>query len=100
VSVYVKEIFLVAAISAISPYNDPDYQRIVQELLALGLAPTGNKSVDATTLASAKQKIRNRKEQNSINSQQNSDKNQQVLEEKKVGASLLGDINKVLLGLT
>jgi len=99
VDALVKEIVLVVAISAISPYNDPDYQRIIQELLALGLTPTGNKSVDAATLATAKQKIKNKQETQQIISQQNSDKNQQELEDKKIGASLIGDINKILLGL-
>ena len=45
---------MVAAVSAIGPHSDPEYLRILQELMKLGIAPSGNKSVDKSKLEQAK----------------------------------------------
>ena len=59
---------MVAAVQAIhSAYSDPEYLRILQELMKLGIAPSGNKSIDKTKLEQAKaeliQKIQTRQEE-------------------------------------
>ena len=59
---------MVAAVQAIhSAYSDPEYLRILQELMKLGIAPSGNKSIDKMKLEQAKaeliQKIQTRQEE-------------------------------------
>ena len=49
---------MVAAVQAIhSAYSDPEYLRILQELMKLGIAPSGNKSIDKTKLEQAKAEL-------------------------------------------
>ena len=100
---------LVAAISAIGSYSDPEYLRILQELMKLGIAPSGNKSVDKGKLEQAKleliQKIQIKQEEEQkqdlkvqpLEAVQDSQKAQ--LETEKPGAMNLAELNKIYFGL-
>ena len=93
---------------------DADYQRIIRELRALGLFPTGNKSTDAQKLATAKEELVQRihkKEEKITNSQQDlgvqiisqvdeSESAQRLeFEEQRLGAMAVAQLNKIYFGL-
>ena len=49
---------MVAAISSLGVHNyDPEYQRILQELMRFGIAPSGNKNIDKGKLEQAKTEL-------------------------------------------
>ena len=56
---------MISAVRFLSAHIDPEHQRIIQELLRLGIAPTGNKAADKQKLQQAKaelvQKIQDQK---------------------------------------
>ena len=96
----------VSRINGIS--SDAEYIRIIQELRALGIAPSGNKTVDAQKLTQAKnelvQRIKNREETNEMQ-----ELNVQVLspvdetqyaqksemEEQRLGAMTVAQLNRL-----
>ena len=45
---------MIQAISAINSYKDPEYMRIMRELMTLGIAPTGNKDIDKEKVENGK----------------------------------------------
>lgn len=100
---------LVAAISAIGPYSDPEYLRILQELMKLGIAPSGNKSVDKSKLEQAKielvQKIQAKQEEEQKQDlkvrplEAVKESQQAQLETEKTGAMTLAELNKIYFGL-
>lgn len=51
---------MISAISSFSHYNDPEYQRILSELRKLGVAPSGNKTIDKAKLEQAKAELINK----------------------------------------
>ena len=51
---------MINAIGGLSLQFDAEYQRIIQELLSLGITPSGNKAVDAAKLAHAKAELVNK----------------------------------------
>ena len=91
---------------------DAEYLRIIQELRAFGLSPTGNKSKDAQRLAQAKaellRKINKYEEANA-----NKDLNVQVIsqvdetnniqksemEVQKLGATTIAQLNRIYFGI-
>lgn len=92
---------MVLPISAIRLYlhkNDPEYMRIIQEMLALGLTPTGNKEADKATLEAEKKRIAEQALMKKAQTPQNYAESEK-LEEQKNGAMALADINKILFGL-
>ena len=95
----------IGAISAIgkNPYEDPEYMKIVQELLKLGLTPTGNKSVDKGRLEIAKKELAEQiqdKFQEQMQQQGNvQDTQRSQMEESKLGAMTVAELNKILHGL-
>lgn len=103
---------MVAAISGINSYSDPEYQRILQELMRFGIAPSGNKNIDKGKLEKAKaellQKIQTRQKEEQkqelqvqplegIQDTQKSERAQ--LEESRLGAMNLSELNKFYFGL-
>jgi len=95
---------MVQAISSIgrdNPFSDPEYIKIVQELYQLGIAPTGNKNVDKARLESEKQKLAQKIEQKMQEqaSSQNIDPQRNQMEEERLGAMNVAELNKILLGL-
>jgi hypothetical protein len=93
---------VIQAVGAIGQYSDPEYLKIIQELMKLGIAPSGNKSIDKAKLEKAQQKTESKfeidKTQNNNQKDEQQTKKEQM-EEQRVGATNLAEINKVLLGL-
>lgn len=96
---------MVQAINSVGrdcPYLDPEYRRIIQELLALGLTPTGNKSADKAKLEAKKQELA-RKIQEKMETKQPDMADMQQrsqLETQKLGAMNVAELNKILHGLS
>lgn len=100
---------MVAAIQAIGSYCDPEYLRILRELMELGIAPSGNKTVDKAKLEQAKaefiQKIKNKQDEEfkqEIQAQplKNTRETQRTeLEVQRLGAMNIAELNKVYFGL-
>ncbi len=103
---------MISSISNINSNSDPEYQRILQELMRFGIAPSGNKSIDKGKLEQAKaelvQKIQTRQKEEQkqelqvqpiegIEATQDSKRSQ--LEESRVGAMTLSELNKFYFGL-
>ena len=104
---------MVAGIGAIGhQYSDPEYQRILQELMRLGIAPSGNKQVDKGKLEQAKaeliQKIQTREQEEQkqdiqvpplegVHDSQNTERPQ--LEESRLGAMTVAELNRLYFGL-
>ena len=97
---------MVAAVQAIhSAYSDPEYLRILQELMKLGIAPSGNKSIDKTKLEQAKaeliQKIQTRQEEEQKQNLQvqpleaTKDTQRAQLEELRPGATTIAELNRL-----
>lgn len=93
---------------------DAEYMRILQELRALGISPTGNKSTDAQRLTQAKaelvQRIHHKQEEN-VNSYKNLgvqvipqvDESEYIqrseMEEQRLGAMSVAQLNRIYFGL-
>lgn len=105
---------MVSAIGAIRGHNymDYEYTQIIMELYQLGIKPSGNKQTDKARLQAEKAKIVKQIKQKSENVQQ-AEKKQQTdekdkteflekasLEEERLGAKTVGELNKILHGLT
>ena len=92
---------------------DAEYLRILQEMRAMGLVPTGNKSVDAQKLARAKNELVQRilKKEETTSSQQELgvqvinqvDESEYAqrseMEEQRLGAMNVAQLNKIFFGL-
>lgn len=100
---------MVAAVGAICSYSDPEYLRILQELMKLGIAPSGNKSIDKTKLEQAKaeliQKIQTKQQEEQKQSLQVQpleaveDTQRAQMEELRPGAMTVAELNKLYFGL-
>ena len=103
---------MVAAISSINPCIDPEYLRIIQQLRSLGIAPSGNKTVDQAKLAQAKaeliEKIHTKHEEEIKSELQVQpiadvedvvDTKRAEMEEKRLGAMNVAELNKLFFGL-
>jgi hypothetical protein len=93
---------VIQAVGAIGQYSDPEYIKIIQELMKLGITPSGNKYIDKTKLEQAQQKTESKFEVDETQNKNQKDEQQtqkEQMEEQRVGATNLAEINKVLLGL-
>ena len=100
---------MLQAIGSISGIDiDAEYLRIIQELRALGLTPTGNKSVDAQRLAKAKaeliEKIHQKEENNNedkliLEDKSLYDSSRNRLEEERLGAMNVAQLNMIYFHL-
>lgn len=103
---------MVLAVGAISSYSDSEYLRILQELRKLGIASTGNKSVDKGKLEQAKteliNKIQNKQEEEQkqvlqapvIEAVDGTEYTQRAeMEEQRLGAMTVAELNKIYFGL-
>lgn len=104
---------MVAAISAISSSSyDAEYQRILQELMRLGISPSGNKTIDKGKLEQAKteliQKIQNKNQEEEKNElqveiigavQDSQDSKRAQMEEQRLGAMTLAELNRMYFGI-
>ncbi len=100
---------MVAAIRAIHSYEDPEYLKILSELIKLGIAPSGNKNIDKGKLEQAKielvQKIQTKhqeEEKQSLQVQplegiQESQRTQ--MEEERLGAMNVAELNRLYFGI-
>ncbi len=103
---------MVAAIGAVGAHSDPEYLRILQELMKLGIAPSGNKSIDKGKLEQAKaeliQKIQNRQKEEEKQSLQvqplegvidTQDSKRAQMEEERLGAMTVAQLNRMYFGI-
>ena len=104
---------MVAAINAISSSGyDAEYQRILQELMRLGISPSGNKTIDKGKLEQAKteliQKIQNKNQEEEKNElqveiigavQDSQDSKRAQMEEQRLGAMTLAELNRMYFGI-
>ena len=106
---------MVAAISSLNPQIctlDYEYMRIVMELRKLGIAPSGNKMVDAAKLEQAKAelitKIKNKEQEearaglqvqviNEVYDTQASQRSQ--MEEQRLGAMTVAELNRLYFNI-
>ena len=96
---------MVSAISAVGSHSDPEYQRILQELMRLGIAPSGNKIVDKGKLEQAKlelvQKIQERQEKEQKQALQvqpleaSKESERSKMEEERIGAMNVAELNRL-----
>ena len=92
----------VNAIGGFSNLNDPEYMRIIQELYALHIKPTGNKHVDKARLEAEKQKLAEKileKVQPETPQQKEYRAQKNRFEEERLGAMTVSELNKILHGL-
>ncbi len=104
---------MVAAINAISSSGyDAEYQRILQELMRLGISPSGNKTIDKGKLEQAKteliQKIQNKNQEEEKNElqvetigavQDSQDSKRAQMEEQRLGAMTIAELNRMYFGI-
>lgn len=103
---------MIQALGIASGLNiDAEYLRIIQELRALGLYPSGNKITDAQKLAKAKieltYKIKTKKEEKNleqelkkqVSNENNENSKMSELEEQRLGAMTVAMLNKIYFGL-
>lgn len=100
-----KETMMIQSIGAIGSNFckvDQEYTRIMMELHKLGLTPTGNKEVDKATLEAEKQKLAQKIQEKSESQtpEKNNNTDRAILEEKKLGAMQVAELNKILHGLS
>ena len=104
---------MLSAVSAIHGglYIDPEHQRIISELIQLGISPTYNKSTDKAKLERAKseliEKIQSKNEENyenennvySIEDYYSSDEYSERarMEEERLGAMTIAELNRYFL---
>lgn len=104
---------MVASISSLGVHNyDPEYQRILQELMRFGIAPSGNKNVDKGKLEQAKteliQKIQTKNSEEEKQTlqvqplegvQDTQDSKRGEMEEQRLGAMTLSELNRMYFGI-
>ena len=100
---------MIQAVGAINCYNDPEYLRIIQELMKMGIAPSGNKSIDKTKLEKAKAELIEKiQTKQAVEQKQNiqvqplegtKDTQRAEMEELRKGAMTLSELNKFYFGL-
>jgi len=104
---------MIQAISPIlNPYSDPEYLRILQELMALGIAPSGNKSIDKAKLENAKAELIDKIQKKEEQSQKKSlevqplspvdnvqDAKRTEMEQQRLGAMNIAELNKLYFNL-
>ena len=97
---------MVQAIGAIGNSDnfhiDPEYVRILQELYKLGIKPTGNKQIDKAKLDDEKRKLAQRiqdKLENTKIADNQTDNERTRLEEERLGAMTVGELNRILHGI-
>lgn len=103
---------MVAGIRALHSYEDPEYLRILAELMKLGIAPSGNKSTDKMKLEQAKaelvQKIQTKHQEEEKQSIQfppleaimdTQDSKRAQMEEERLGAMTVAELNRFYFGL-
>ena len=104
---------MIQAISPIiNPYSDPEYLRILQELMRLGIAPSGNKNIDKAKLEQAKTELIEKIQQKETNNQKQElqvqpmspvdnvqDAKRTEMEEQRLGAMNIAELNKIYFNL-
>lgn len=103
---------MVSAIGAVGAHTDPEYLRILQELMKLGIAPSGNKSIDKGKLEQAKaeliQKIQVKHQEEEKQSLQVQplegvvdvqDPKRTQMEEDRLGAMTVAQLNRMYFGI-
>lgn len=79
---------------------DSEYMMILMEMRKLGLTPTGNKAVDKATLEAEKMKLAQKiQAKTEDKSPEKTDNSREMLEEQKLGAMTVAELNKILHGL-
>ncbi len=103
---------MITAVNAIYSYSDHEYQVILQELMRLGIAPSGNKAIDKAKLEKAKAElvekiIQKEKNNNSSDSfaktiapvEEVQDGKKAEMEEHRLGAMTVAELNRLYFGI-
>lgn len=92
---------MIPAVGAIGGHRDEEYMRILRELMALGISPSGNIFIDKYKLNKAKQEQNKEPEFQLPSPMAENEDMQEIakLEESRLGATKLGELKKLLLGL-
>lgn len=101
---------MINPVGAISLTSDPEYLRILRELMQMGITPSGNKNTDAAKLKQLKteliEKIQTKQEKEQKQSIQvqpleatKETQEKQKLEEERTGAMTLAELNKLYFNL-
>ena len=91
---------LVPAIGAVGHDYDPEYARIIKELMKLGITPSGNKYIDKSRLQTALEEQEEQFLLAKINAKpDNSDKERSELEELRNGAMTIAELNRLFHGI-
>ena len=103
---------MITAINAVHSYSDPEYQRILQELMRLGIAPSGNKAIDKSKLEKAKAELVEKIIQKEEQSNQSNSFSQALspvdrtdnlkhseMEEQRLGAMTIAELNRLYFGI-
>ena len=105
---------MVMAVGAIGSYSsnlqDPEYIKVLKELMQMGITPSGNKNTDVSKLKQAKTELIEK-----IQTKQNEEQKQELqvqpleatketqqaqqLEYARTGAMTLAELNKIYFGL-
>ena len=98
---------MIQAISPVGGYVDSEYMKILQELMKLGIAPSGNKSIDKAKLEQAKQELIEKiktKENNDLNENKTQPPNpvdgtdnskRAEMEEQRLCAMTVAELNRI-----
>ena len=88
---------------------DYEHYRIIQQLIALGIQPSGNKATDKARLQIEKEKLVNKvAEKNNktnvdfaetLEATQKKQELREQMEEERLGAKTIGELNRILLGI-
>ena len=100
---------MIQAIGGAGNFNDYEYMQILNELRQLGITPSGNKSADKSKLEKAKlelvQKINEKQEEDTKQQLQiqpiksTDDVQKTQIENEKIGAMTVAELNKIYFGL-
>ncbi len=97
---------MIQAVGAIGTYCDPEYLRILRELMQLGITPSYNKSIDKAKLEKAKLELVQKAEQKmrenqpyQIQGEAAGQSERSKAEEERIGAMTLAELNRMFFGL-
>lgn len=101
---------MIAPVNTVNGFSDPEYIRILNELMRFGISSSGNKTVDKSKLEQAKteliQKIQVKQDDEQkqnlqvVPSEGVQDAARANLEETRLGAMTLAELNKIYFGIS
>ena len=103
---------MIQAISPLTQFADPEYLRIKQELMSLGVAPTGSKEIDKAKLHEAKEELVQKIQEKDVKTRtqelqvqpmnpvdETADAKRSEMEQQRLGAVQVSELLKLYHGL-